>query len=92
MSVAALTVVLFGGVMAAIFVLLVVAVRKLFEGTFSFPRFAERTRPYRSGPGIGRGGGRRPWPAGVREPRRPRPGFGAGSVALPEPREEREAG
>jgi len=88
--VAALTVVLSCGITASILVLLLVAVRKLFEGTFSFPRLTERTRPYRSGPGVARGGG--PRSAGVREPRRPRPGFGAGSIALPEPADEREAG
>jgi len=76
------------GLLAAIGLLLVLAVRKLFEGTIrrpSFPPVVRRPRPASGGRG-------RPWVAGVREPRRPLPGSSSGTVALPRPHEEREAG
>ncbi len=91
MAVAALTVVLCVALVGTILVLLVVAVRRLFRGTFAISTAPGLTRPFRSGPGVGRGGGR-PWPSGDRVPRRPRPGFGSGSIALPEPGQERAAG
>jgi hypothetical protein len=44
----------------------------------------DRIRP-RAGHGRRRGNGNGPPPAGVREPRRPRPDQPAGAMALPEP-------
>jgi hypothetical protein len=44
----------------------------------------DRIRP-RAGHGRRRGNGNGPPPAGVREPRRPRPDQPAGAIALPEP-------
>jgi hypothetical protein len=40
------------------------------------------------GRGFGRRRGNRPPPAGVREPRRPRPGAPAGAIALAEPKQQ----
>jgi hypothetical protein len=76
------------GLVAAVGLLLVLAVRKLFEGTFRLPSVPVIVRPARPARGGGRG---RPWAAGVREPRRPLPGRSGGSVALPEPPRDREA-